>query len=157
VTDIAVCRPVEPKASIEVSGYPQDDSETFIQQHFSQYGTVKHQQVVNNDTIIITFDNFHAALSAMQKSNGYQHCPGQKLRVKLQAEHMETESNGVKSSSSFIRLETSDNLFKITSSSKLGDGTTGLTALDRNSTPYGIECPEETGVISRIKDTFFGW
>lgn len=156
MTDIVVCRPVDPKASIEVSGYPQDDSETFIQQHFSQYGTIKQQQVIN-DTIIITFDHFHAALSAMQKSNGYQHRPGQKLRVTLQAEHMETESNGVKSSPSFIRLETSDNLFKISSSSKLGDGTTGLSALDRNTTPYGIECPEETGVISRINDTFFGW
>ncbi|KAI8882134.1 hypothetical protein K501DRAFT_334235 [Backusella circina FSU 941] len=149
-------KPIEPKASIEVSGYPQHDSEEFIQQHFSQYGTIKYKVSITKDTTIITFENFHAALSAVQKSNGYQH-EGHKLRVKLQAEHMKTESNGWKEPPPFIRLETSDDLFKTSSSSKLGDGTTGFSALDKNSAPYGIDRPEEGGVVNKIKDTFLGW
>ncbi|KAI8636464.1 hypothetical protein BD408DRAFT_448402 [Parasitella parasitica] len=138
--------------SIRVFGYPANLVNNVVS-HFNRYGKIeKYEQAPGSNWITITYEKNASALAAL-KSNGVIISKNQLIGVTLEEPPTHPVPQNV------IPLNDSNGVFKTyalstTTSSGLGKGKVGVSALDESNT--GTESIE-SGFFSKLKDAFLGW
>ncbi|KAI9272359.1 hypothetical protein EDC94DRAFT_596182 [Helicostylum pulchrum] len=136
--------PLEPSKTVRVFGYPSNLLHNVIE-HFMTYGKIEEYHESPGNWVTITYESSTSALAAL-KSNGIIISKTYMIGVSME-EEAPIVTQGV------VPLDVNESVYK--SNQGLGNGKVGVSINSPSHVSNGII--SIGGIMSKLKDTFFGW